>query len=180
MRGRPPSEAMAKLWVTPLRTPRRPVSSEARDGEHVDAAEWKSTNLQNEKTLQLTTPCVLSHCPGPPCCPAHSPFCSGDEGREWEMKVPAGMDGSAPQGTRLWPPSPCTQTHTNEIPSPASPTGLNSPVLQDRVTKDAWRGQGRGTVITLFLRQPTGPNAGSPSSLPSWRPDRPSPHHPPG
>lgn len=31
--------------------------------------------------------------------------------------------------------SPCTQTHTKETPSPASPTGLNSPVLQDRETR---------------------------------------------
>lgn len=59
LRGRPPREVMAKLWVTPLRSPRRPVSSEARDGEHVEAAEWKSTNLQNEKILQLTRPRVL-------------------------------------------------------------------------------------------------------------------------
>lgn len=57
LRGSPPSELMAKLWVTPLRTPRRPVSSEARDGEHVEAAEWKSTNLRKERILQLTRAC---------------------------------------------------------------------------------------------------------------------------
>lgn len=36
---------MAKLCVTPFRIPSLPVSSEARDGEQVEAAEWKSTNL---------------------------------------------------------------------------------------------------------------------------------------
>lgn len=53
LRGRPPTELMAKLWVTPLRTPRRPVSREARDGEQVEAAEWKSTNLDNEQKINL-------------------------------------------------------------------------------------------------------------------------------
>jgi len=57
-RGRPPTDVMAKLRVTPLRAPRRPVSSEARDGEQVDAAEWKSMNLENERSLRSQAPAL--------------------------------------------------------------------------------------------------------------------------
>lgn len=49
MSGRPPTEVTAKLCVTPLRRPSRPVSREAREGEQVEAAAWKSTNLHGKK-----------------------------------------------------------------------------------------------------------------------------------
>lgn len=50
MSGRPPTEVTAKLWVTPLRRPSRPVSREAREGEQVEAAAWKSTNLHRKES----------------------------------------------------------------------------------------------------------------------------------
>lgn len=53
LRGSPPTDPTAKLWVTPLRRPYRPVSKAALDGEQVDAGEWKSVNLPSERTLLL-------------------------------------------------------------------------------------------------------------------------------
>lgn len=124
-RGRPPTDVTAKLWVTPLRTPRRPVSREARDGEQVEAAEWKSTNLGNKKTLRSQTP-ARSNAACPSLLPGIHPLLPRDEGLERGVKL-MGMDGCAPRGTELWPPSLCTQNYVSEILSPAGPHGRETP-----------------------------------------------------
>lgn len=38
------------MCVTPLRRPSRPVRSAALDGEQVEAAAWKSTNLRRKES----------------------------------------------------------------------------------------------------------------------------------
>lgn len=46
-RGSPPTDPTAKLCVTPFLRPCRPVRRAARDGEQVEAGEWKSVNLED-------------------------------------------------------------------------------------------------------------------------------------
>lgn len=125
LRGRPPSELMAKLWVTPLRRPRRPVSREARDGEQVEAAEWKSTNLENEWKINLSLQNVLSVSLPHPSRPTHSPLSPRNKGLKQDrgirdaqkgpgwgctvtlsLQQPTHPNVGSPSSRPSWPPGP--------------------------------------------------------------------------
>lgn len=98
----------AKLWVTPLRAPRRPVSREARDGEQVEAAEWKSTNLGNKRTLHSQAPAWSNAALSPPA-PLHvSPSAPGM--RVWgggrSSQVPVGWMDLHPEALSSGCPPP--------------------------------------------------------------------------
>lgn len=98
--GEPPERADGEVVGDPIAHPKAPreqrgAGRRARGGSRVEIHEpAKGKDPSAHKS-------VLSHCPVPPCSPAHSPLCSGDEDGEWEVMVPAGMDGPAPRGIRL-------------------------------------------------------------------------------
>ena len=125
-RGRPPTDVMAKLRVTPLRAPRRPVSSEARDGEQVDAAEWKSMNLENERSLRSQAPALPRPSLLPCTCPLLPQGRGSGAGDEAHRSRGDGRDlHPEALGSGCPPHAPKT---TSAIPlSPAGPHGRETP-----------------------------------------------------